>query len=302
MDDMQKLLHELDVSIVEIDAVVQELKKSFPPPRFVELPGRTPAFRYEKCDDVVMSYLKCVRCVSLLYASQTLLRGGFYQEIGILSRCMAEAGEDVMFLSTPLGDDGAVSEHQKRLVEEFFLEEFEDPTKTLTTQNKRHRVPRDVVLAGIARIKGTGLNPSDAKAVSRVPHFGLSGYVHGAYPHIMELFDCPAKDGKADEASGRYRTSGRMPAQRMEEMVWQLCSEAERVAIATEVVTKRVGRLQLTARLEAVIERLATVTGSVRPADLEKEMKALKAKQSGKPQVGCPLPADTFGADGLNRS
>lgn len=280
MDDLQKLLHGLDVSIAEIEAVVQELQESFPPPRFVELPGGVPAFRHDKYDDVLMSYLKCVRCASLLRASAMLLRGGFYQEIGILSRCVAEAGEDVMFLSTPLGDDGAVSEHQKRLVEEFFLEEFEDPTKTLNTQNKRHRVPRDVVLAGIARIKGIGLNPSDAKAVSRVPHFGLSGYVHGAYPHIMELFGCPAKDGKADEASGRYRTSGRMPAQRMEEMVWQLCSEAERAAIATAIVTKRVGSQPLTTRLEAIIERLATATGSIRSDDLEKEMKALKARQS----------------------
>ncbi|MEO6687890.1 MAG: hypothetical protein ABIS07_05225 [Dokdonella sp.] len=283
-------LREIDNAIDEIESVVLKLHSGFAPPDFVMLAGRTPSFRHGQRDDIVMSFLKCVRSVSLLHAARLLLCNGCYQEVGILSRCIGEAVEDVIFLSTPLGDKGAPSENQIRLTNEFFQEEFEDPARTLDTQKKRDRVSRDQVLAGIASIKGNGLNPSDAKAVQRLTHLGLSGYVHGAYPHIMELFGCPSKNGAPDPANGRYFMSGRMPAQRMEEMALQLSSDAERVAIATAIVTKRVGQADLTERMTVIVDRLAALTGSIPVADLNKAMKALRAKQaptgSGKPPSG----------------
>ena len=37
-------------------------------------------------------------------------------------------------------------------------------------------------------LKGADLNPSDAQSAMSTLHKAYSGYVHGAYPHIMELY------------------------------------------------------------------------------------------------------------------
>jgi len=96
----------------------------------------------------------------------------------------------------------------------------------------------------------------------------------------MELFTCPAIDGKPDEKSGQFNMLGMVPLQQIDEMAWQLGSATLNTAIAVSVVTKRMNAPALTDRMAAVIAELATATGSTAPADLDKALKALKAKQA----------------------
>ena len=49
-------------------------------------------------------------------------------------------------------------------------------------------VPREKIRAYIARIEGNGLDPSRGVALTRTISKAYSGYVHGASPHIMEMY------------------------------------------------------------------------------------------------------------------
>ena len=275
----------LDLLIHSVDAVEQEvlrLQSRFPPPTFVNLPGNIPAFRHDarECSDLLMSYLKCVRCVSMLRAGIVLMKNGFYQEVGILCRCLSESFEDVLFLAAPLGEDKKPSNAQIQLTEEFFQEEFADPSKPVASQQKRQRVPRDQVLAGIARINGGALNPSDAKLIARLLHMGFSGYVHGAYPHTMELFEAkPDGRGLPDVASGQYYMSGGMPGTRTAEMLGALASRAHNTAVVVCIVGKRLNDKTTEERLNPMMDALSKATRS----DVGNLNAAVKMVKQGKP-------------------
>jgi|GEM_PF-738666 len=272
---MLKLLMQ---SAATIESAVNSLGMHFPAPRAVELKGVT-AFRHDKQDDLLMSYLKCVRGVSLLHAAIVLSGYGFYQEVGILCRCLSEAVEDVMFLATPLGENKSPSKQQDQLVQEFFVEEFEDPSKPAAGQTARHRVPRNAVLAGIARIEGNPLNPNDSKAFQQLLHKGYSGYVHGAYVHTMELFGAPPNaEGKPDANAGKFYMRGGMPPARTGEMVEALEARAELLAVAVSIVAKRIGDAAVVDALKPVIDALAKKTGTI--ADINTAAKAVKAGKS----------------------
>jgi hypothetical protein len=263
-------------STAAIEKEVEALAKHIQAPKAVDLHG-VPAFRHDQHDDLLMSYLKCVRGVSLLHAGIVLSGYGDFQEVGILCRCLSEAAEDVMFLATPLGENKTPSKHQRQLVEEFFQEEFGDPSKPAAGQAVRNRVSRDTVLAGIARIEGNPLNPSDSKAFQQLLHKGYSGYVHGAYIHTMELFGAPPNaEGKPDAGTGKFYMRGGMPPARTDEMVEALESRAELLAVAVSVVAKRVGQGGIVDALRPVIEALATSTGTV-SSNLNEAAKAVKA-------------------------
>ncbi|MEO7324961.1 MAG: hypothetical protein ABIW82_09050 [Dokdonella sp.] len=278
---MSFTLRELARAVDAIEEAVQALHSRLHPPAFVHLKGHTPAFRHDQRDYILMSHLKCVRSVSLLHAGIALLANGFYQEVGILCRCLSESFEDVLFLATPLGEDGKPSKAQMQLVEEFFQEEFEDPSKPVGTQQKRQRVPRDQVLAGMARIDGNPLNASDGKELTRMLHMGKSGYVHGAYPHIMELFSAsPDKNGEPDVANGRFAMSGRMPGQRTSEMLDALASAGHNTAIATCVGAKRLGDKAVEEKLGVIITALAAATASDQIGNPNDAIKKLKRGES----------------------
>jgi hypothetical protein len=186
----------------------------------------------------------------------------------------------VMFLATPLGENNSPSKQQDQLVQEFFVEEFNDLAKPAAGQAARHRVPRDLVLAGIARIGGNPLNPHDSKAFQQLLHKGYSGYVHGSYVHTMELFGAPPNaEGKPDANAGKFYVRGGMPSARTSEMVEALEARAELLAVAASVVAKRVNDGGVVNALRPVIDALANRTGMI-AGTLDAAAKAVKA---GKP-------------------
>jgi hypothetical protein len=226
-DSIQAFLDELEVGVMQ-------LGRRFPKPEFVEVNGM-PEWRHDEMSDLLLSYLKCVRSLSSLNAAVVLLRHGYVQEVGVLCRCVDEYCEDVLFLATPLGENGSVSQNQTRFVEEFFQEEFSADERGELESVPRHRVPRDKVRAAIARIEGLGINPHDAGRVFRTLGKAFSGYVHAAYVHIMELYGGPAL-GRA-----KFHVRGMLGTPRIAEWQANLSHNAYRFAIALEVVAKRSG-------------------------------------------------------------
>ena len=148
----------------------------------------TKNFRHQSKDDQQLVFLKGVRYVSMLNAYLVLFAHGFMQEMGVLSRCMDETLQDAMFFVLRTGEDGQLSDRQAMAMHEFYQEEFEDLSVGMLRNNERKRVPRRSIRAAIAAMPENEVNRHDAAHIFGAISDTYSGYVHGAYPHIMELY------------------------------------------------------------------------------------------------------------------
>lgn len=236
-----ELLH---IACASLDQSVLELGQHFDAPELVELNG-LPAFRHRQQDDLLMSYLKCVRLCSLSHAVLVLLNSGHVYETFILVRCIDESVEDIFYLSRARGAGNTPSEDQLRMVREFYQEEFGRPNDPLNTSAARDRLKREKIQAAIAADVAVPLNPHDSKQSSKVIHRSLSGYVHGAYPHTMEAYG-------VSDGVGRYFTRGLAGTPRMGECIDVLLHSIYRAILAARVVAKRCGSPEVDDALLAI--------------------------------------------------
>ena len=130
---------------------------------------------------------KLARIISGLHAARILLESGFIQEQGALQRMLDEFQEDVIFLSYA-AINNEVTDLHRRYLEAFYQEEFDKPGDPISSTQKRPMIPRDKIRAYIAHIEGGYHDPSHGVAVTRTVSKAYSGYVHGASPHIMEMY------------------------------------------------------------------------------------------------------------------
>lgn len=157
----------------------------------VPAPHRVPnkdsfVFRYTERTVQQAIVQKLARLVSGLHAARILLEHGFFQEQGALQRMLDEFREDIMFLSLAVVQDDMTALHHEYLAA-FYEEEFdnEDPIKST---KRRPMIPRRRIRAYLAHIKGSELDPSSRVDLSRTLSKGYSGFVHGASPHIMDMY------------------------------------------------------------------------------------------------------------------
>ncbi|MFZ5930612.1 MAG: hypothetical protein ACOY15_05290 [Pseudomonadota bacterium] len=145
-------------------------------------------FRYEEQSHLLLMFLKGIRYLSLLNAAMTLFEKGHCQEMYILCRCMDEAFEDALLFTVPPGENGELSRIQQTALDEFYQEEFEDyfAAGPDLKNIKRHRTPREKIRKEID--SGAPEQIPALKDTVTMIHKTFSGYVHGAYPHIMELY------------------------------------------------------------------------------------------------------------------
>jgi hypothetical protein len=156
----------------------------------VEKPRKTPfgksfVFRYEQRSVHQALIQKLARVISTLHAAYILLLHGFLQEQGALQRMLDEFDEDIIFLSN--GTIDGLTDLHKRYLSYFYEEEFKDPDNP-GAEHDRPMIPRKKIRAYIARIDEWPLDPSRGIETSKAISKGYSGYVHGASPHIMEMY------------------------------------------------------------------------------------------------------------------
>lgn len=191
--------------------------------------GQHRQFRHETLTDSLASYLKGVKTISTLNACLILLRHGHTQEIGALCRMVDDFCNEILFLLNPTDKNG-LSEDQMRFLETFFQEEFDQPNDPLASTQKRETVPVRKIHATFAKFAGAELNASDAQELVRTVQQAFSGYVHGAYPHIMEMFggDPPT-----------FHMSGMLGTPRIEEWRAQLTGYVYRTCMASVFVARK---------------------------------------------------------------
>lgn len=170
-----------------MESTLLDLVSRLPPPQCVPYLDSF-VFRYQEKTIHQAIVQKLARIISGLNAAQTLLEVGFLQEQAALQRMLDEFQEDVTFLSYALIFNDITDLHQ-RYLEAFFEEEFDKPRDPVGSSQKRPMVQRKKIRAYIARIDGEGnLDPNRGIALGRTLSKTYSGYVHGASPHIMEMY------------------------------------------------------------------------------------------------------------------
>jgi hypothetical protein len=254
MDRPSPLLELLERSVGGLDYCVQALGTSFPAPVRVAQGNRF-VFRHMQHDDLLLSYLKLVKIASHHNAAMILLRAGYVHEVYALCRMIDEACEDVLFMATPLGEGGQESDDQRKFIEEFFQEEFGNSDDPLGSLQGRDRVSRRRIHAALSKLPTKDGDPSTGQAVARTLYQAFSGFVHGAYVHIMELFGGnPA----------RFHTRGMLNTPRMAECETNHVNYLLRSLFMVELVARRAIRADITDKALALSTELARQTGCLK--------------------------------------
>lgn len=179
---LQLYLKTLDV----MDAAFQHYVAALPKPARVRQ-GSGWNYRFKKQDIYHAVVLKLALVQSTLRAALMLCQQGHVMEQGMLQRVVDEANEDILFLAYAITNDTITPLHERYLAA-FWAEEFADFDNPTASHQSREMVPRKKIRAYLTSIEGIDLDSSTAVQVTKVVSKVYSGFVHGASPHIMELY------------------------------------------------------------------------------------------------------------------
>jgi hypothetical protein len=147
-------------------------------------------YRYEQAHLEHAILLRLVRIVSGLNASKVLQKSGFLQEQASIQRAIDEFCEDVEFLAWAKHDTPTPLPplHQQFLI--GFFEELPSSEDMQSKKTKGRNMPsRDKIRAFLARQSGEVFDKNTAVNSSAAVHHVYSGFVHGFYPHVMDLYE-----------------------------------------------------------------------------------------------------------------
>ena len=168
------------------DGSIHQLCTWFPAPIQRKI-GPVVSYRFEQQTVEAAILLKSVRYVSGLHAGHILLEHGFVQELGALQRSIADFAEDATFLSLACIHSDMTTLHKRYL--SAFWEEEPSYQDFVQVQKNKAEVPRSKITSYISRMSNDGspdhLHIATSKYLSRL----YSGFVHGAAPHLMDMYD-----------------------------------------------------------------------------------------------------------------
>jgi hypothetical protein len=130
---------------------------------------------------------KLVRVITGLKAISLLNEAGLLQEQAALQRTLDEFEEDIYFLCTGIIFNEIGELHNEYLAY-FYEEEFDVPDSAIKSTQKRPMVSRKKIRAFNSKDRGAGYDQCSTIEISRTINKSYSGYVHGASPHLMELY------------------------------------------------------------------------------------------------------------------
>ncbi len=214
-----------------MDRSFQDFERGMPSKPELVKPPFGPVFRFKEKDIYQAMIQKLARVQSSIRAAQLLLRNGYVQEQAILHRTIDETNEDVMFLAYAVTND-SITELHERFLQSFWEEEIDESGTMMGSEQKRPMIQRKKIRAYLARIEGVQLDPSTHQEVMRTISKGYSGFVHGASPHIMEMYG-----GNPPH----FHTKGMLGTPRMEEHADDLWNYVYRSYISHIVIGKAFG-------------------------------------------------------------
>lgn len=239
-----------------------------PKPSLTDVSGQK-QFRYENHTVYHVAFLKGVRVVSGLNASLFLLTGGFVQEAMVLFRTIDDYLHEMLFILEN-AESKVPDKHQSKFMEDFFREEFHNPRNPLLNETRRETVPKRTIWASVARQMGPMVNPSDLQKMFQVTNDALSGYVHGAYPHIMEIYGGTPPS---------FHVAGMHAEPRIRTCIGQIEIYTQRAITTFEMFAKSMGSAELTQYLRKTRDYFEKETGYIPPTNMKKSVQTLKRRR-----------------------
>jgi len=189
------------------------------------------AYRYKEKNIYEAIILKLVRSQSLLNAAHVLLNSGYFQEQCIMQRAMDETNDDITFLAyAAIHDD--ITDLHKAFLENFWKEEIDETGNMLESKQNRSMIPRKKIHAYISNIENPVTNPSRSNQLSKTLLKTYSGFVHGAAPQIMDMYN---------ENKNVFHTSGMLRTQRHLEAYGDIWNYTYRTLLSHIIVAKAWG-------------------------------------------------------------
>ena len=222
---------DIDEMLELMDRTFRDFESGMPSrPRMVALSfGVT--YRFLEKDIYQAMFLKLARVQSLVRAATVLLANGFVQEQGILQRAIDETNEDIMFLVYAVTND-KVTELHRKFLDAFWVEEIDESGTMMESRQNRPMIPRKKIQAYLARIEGVTIDPNRQQDSAKTIFKAYSGYVHGASPHLMDMYG-----GNPPH----FHTKGMLGTPRIEEHADDLWNYAYRSFISHIAVAKALG-------------------------------------------------------------
>ncbi len=143
------------------------------------------AFVYKSLTVKHVCLLKGVGIVSGLNALLVLFQAGHVTEMGVLIRTIGDCINDIYFLLEHFPD---TTPEVEKYISNFFSEDIGDLTIVQDQEKKIHRTKARKIYASRARLLSEHINfPVGREMVYKI-YSVYSGYVHAAYPNIMEMY------------------------------------------------------------------------------------------------------------------
>ena len=234
-----------------MDKTFQDFEHGMPSkPELIQLSFGS-AYRFKEMDIYQALIQKLARVQSSVRAAQLLLRNGFVQEQAMLKRTIDETNEDIKFLVYAVTNDSITDLH-KRFLEAFWEEEIDQSGIIITSEQKRPMIPRKKIHAYLSKVKGIDLDQSSHQELRRTISKAYSGFIHGASPHIMEMYG-----GNPPH----FHTKGMLGTPRIDEHTDDLFNYVYRSFLSHIAVGKAIGAAAHVARLTKYLEKIESSMG-----------------------------------------
>jgi hypothetical protein len=248
---VEKLFAEV---LVVLRSCFRRLERQVPPPKR-QAWGNEFVFRCQEKDIYQAIIQKLARIVSGLHAILCLHQNGFLQEQGVIQRTVDELVEDVFFLIGAI-NEGKIQPIHREFLDGFFAEEF-NPAKPGLMVDRPPPVVRKKIRAYIVRTLTPNANRSKTLEVQSIVASAYSGYVHGASPHIMDMY---AGDQQ------RFLVEGMLGTPRMDEHKDDAWNSYFRGLCAARAVGKAFGDASLVDALAQFIDKFEKESEPLRQA------------------------------------
>lgn len=234
----------LNKTLSELESLYHQMHQQIEPPVFMD-DNNYSRFRYRTNSESLACFLKGIKIISTLKASLVLLRGGYAQEVGALCRMIDDFCNEIFFLLAPQ-DGEKLSKDQIRFLEDFFQEELDETRQPLKSKQKRVNVPVRKIHGTFGKLAGNELNPSDAQELLRTTHQAFSGYLHGAYPHIMEMYGGNPPN---------FHMSGMLGTPRIQEWWEQILGYVYRTVMISVFVARKLTLSDMEVKIRELLEK-----------------------------------------------
>ncbi|MHC4062389.1 MAG: hypothetical protein ACYSR6_12420 [Planctomycetota bacterium] len=143
------------------------------------------AFLYDSPTVKHVCMLKGVRIVSGLNALLALFEAGYVTEMGVLMRTISDCINAIYFLLEHFPE---TTPEVEKYVSDFFGEVIDEPELVPDQSKKTYRTKVKKIHASRARLLSEHINFSIGRDMVYKNYSAYSGYVHAAYPNIMETY------------------------------------------------------------------------------------------------------------------